>query len=73
MSGDIAPKKIGRSYERNLNAGLFQPMVRSFDLHLLAEKPVSRRLLTPLESRARRHHWRPCRPATGTWRKRPSA
>jgi hypothetical protein len=46
MSGDIAPKKIGRGYARDLNAGPFQPMVRSFDLHLLAEMPASRRLLT---------------------------
>ena len=37
MSGDIAPK-IGRGYARNLDAGPFQPMIGSFDLHLRAEK-----------------------------------
>jgi hypothetical protein len=33
-SRDIAQKKVGRGYERNLNAGPFQPMIGSFDLHL---------------------------------------
>jgi hypothetical protein len=122
MSGDIAPKKIGRGYERNLDAGpcgyarhgilRAQPVaepgagtrqatraamglnrargrqmpprlgphqahrqpcclhseVRPAYFHSsapLESWPVSRRLLTPLESRARRQHWRPCRPATG--------
>ena len=37
MSGDTAPRKIGRGYARNLNAGPFQPMIGSFDLHLRAE------------------------------------
>ena len=37
MSGEIAPRKIGRGYARNLNAGPFQPMIGSFDLHLRAE------------------------------------
>ena len=33
MSGE-SPKKIGRGYERNLDAGQFQPMIDSWDLHL---------------------------------------
>ena len=37
MSGETAPRKIGRGYARNLNAGPFQPMIGSFDLHLRAE------------------------------------
>jgi hypothetical protein len=36
MSGET-PRKIGRGYARNLNAGPFQPMIGSFDLHLRAE------------------------------------
>jgi site-specific recombinase XerD len=31
-------KKIGRGYERNLNAGALLPMVNSFELHLRAER-----------------------------------
>ena len=30
MSGEIAPKKTGRGYDRNLNAGPFQPMIGSW-------------------------------------------
>ena len=37
MSGETAPRKIGRGYARNLDAGPFQPMIGSFDLHLRAE------------------------------------
>ena len=37
MSGETTPRKIGRGYARNLNAGPFQPMIGSFDLHLRAE------------------------------------
>ncbi len=37
MSGDTAPRKIGRGYARNLDAGPFQPMIGSFGLHLRAE------------------------------------
>ena len=32
MSGNIAPNKIGRGYERNLEACPFRPMIGSFDL-----------------------------------------
>jgi len=50
MSGEIAPKKIGRGYERNLDAGPFQPMVASFDLHLRAEKKSPKTIRTYLEA-----------------------
>jgi hypothetical protein len=43
MSGDIAPKKFGRGHQRNLDAGSFQPMVSSFDLHLRARRSHPRR------------------------------
>lgn len=46
MSGEIAPRKIGRGYERNLDAGPFQPMVSSFDLHLRAEKKSPKTIRT---------------------------
>jgi hypothetical protein len=52
MSGEIAPKKIGWGYERNLDAGPFQPMVSSFDLHLRAEKKSPKTIRTYLEGRA---------------------
>jgi site-specific recombinase XerD len=42
MSGETAPRKIGRGYARNLNAGPFQPMIGSFDLHLRAEHKSSK-------------------------------
>lgn len=35
MSGET-PRKIGRGYARNLDAGPFQSMIGSFDLHLRA-------------------------------------
>ena len=41
MSGDIAPKRIGRGYERNLDAGPFQPTIGCFELHVRAEKRSS--------------------------------
>jgi hypothetical protein len=50
MSGEIAPKKIGRGYERNLDAGPFQPMVSSFELHLRAEKKSPKTIRTYLEA-----------------------
>jgi integrase/recombinase XerD len=50
MSGEIAPKKIGRGYERNLGAGPFQPMVSSFELHLRAEKKSPKTIRTYLEA-----------------------
>jgi len=37
MPGETAPRKIGRGYARNLDAGPFQPMIGSFGLHLRAE------------------------------------
>jgi site-specific recombinase XerD len=50
MSGEIAPKKIGRGYERNLDAGPFYPMVNSFELHLRAEKKSPKTIRTYLEA-----------------------
>jgi hypothetical protein len=50
MSGEMAPKKIGRGFERNLDAGPFQPMVSSFDLHLRAEKKSPKTNRTYLEA-----------------------
>jgi len=50
MSGEIAPKKTGRGYERNLGAGPFQPMVSSFELHLRAEKKSPKTIRTYLEA-----------------------
>ena len=41
MSGESL-KKIGRGYERNLDAGQFQPMIDSWDLHLRAERNAMR-------------------------------
>ena len=41
MSGET-PRKIGRGYARNLDAGPFQPMIGSFDLHLRAEHKSSK-------------------------------
>ena len=50
MSGDIAPKKIGPGYGRNLDAGPFQPMIGSFDLHLRAEKKSPKTIRTYLDA-----------------------
>jgi hypothetical protein len=51
MSGETAPRKIGRGYARNPNAGPFHPMIGSFDLHLRAEhkssKTISSSIGTP--------------------------
>jgi integrase/recombinase XerD len=49
MSGE-SPKKIGRGYERNLDAGQFQPMIDSWDLHLRAEKKSAKTIPTYLEA-----------------------
>jgi site-specific recombinase XerD len=49
MSGE-SPKKIGRGYERNLDAGLFQPMIGSFELHLRAEKKSPKTIRTYLDA-----------------------
>jgi site-specific recombinase XerD len=50
MSGETTPKKIGRGYERNLDAGPFQPMISSFELHLRAEKKSPKTIRTYLEA-----------------------
>jgi phage-related protein len=49
MSGK-SPKKIGRGYERNLDAGPLQPMIDSWDLHLRAEKKSTKTVRTYLEA-----------------------
>ncbi len=49
MSGESL-KKIGRGYERNLDAGQFQPMIDSWDLHLRAEKKSAKTIRTYLEA-----------------------
>jgi site-specific recombinase XerD len=50
MSGNIAPRKIGRGCERNLDAGPFQPMIGSFDLHLRAERKSPKTIRTYIEA-----------------------
>jgi hypothetical protein len=49
MSGE-SPKKTGRGYSRNLDAGPFQPMIDSWDLHLRAEKKSAKTIRTYLEA-----------------------
>jgi site-specific recombinase XerC len=44
------PKKIGRGYHRNLDAGPFQPMIDSWDLHLRAERKLAKSIQTYLEA-----------------------
>jgi hypothetical protein len=62
MSGE-SPKKVGRGYARDLEAGQFQLMIDSWDLHLRAEKKSAKTIRTatrgaPTARRAReaRHH-----------------
>jgi site-specific recombinase XerD len=50
MPGQTAPRKTGRGYARNLDAGPFQPMVGSFELHLRAEKKSPKTIRTYLEA-----------------------
>jgi hypothetical protein len=50
MSGETAPRKIGRGFVRNLDAGPLQPMVGSFELHLRAEKKSPKTIRTYLEA-----------------------
>jgi integrase/recombinase XerD len=53
MSGQTAPKtphKTGRGYARNLNAGVLQPMIGSFELHLRAEKKSPKTIRTYREA-----------------------
>ncbi len=45
MSGE-SPTKVGRGYARNLDAGLFQPMIDSWDLHLRAERKSAKTVRT---------------------------
>jgi hypothetical protein len=41
-----SPKKIGRRYARDLEAGTFRPMIDSWDLHLRAEKKSAKPIRT---------------------------
>jgi integrase/recombinase XerD len=50
MSGETAPKKIGRGFVRNLGAGSFQSMIGSFELHLRAEKKSPKTIRTYVEA-----------------------
>jgi integrase len=50
MSRETTPRKIGRGYERNLDAGVLQPMVGSFELHLRAEKKSPRTIRTYIDA-----------------------
>jgi len=49
MSGE-SPKKTGRGYARTLNAGEFQPMIDSWELHLRAERKSAKTIRTYLEA-----------------------
>ena len=49
MSGQ-SPKKTGRGYARDLEAGPFQPMIDSWDLHLRAERKSAKTVRTYLEA-----------------------
>ena len=49
MSGE-SPTKTGRGYARNLEAGPFQPMIDSWDLHLRAERKSAKTIRTYLEA-----------------------
>jgi len=49
MSGET-PKKVSRGYARDLEAGPFQPMIDSWDLHLRAERKSAKTVRTYLEA-----------------------
>jgi integrase/recombinase XerD len=49
MSGE-SPTKTGRGYARNLEAGQFQPMIDSWDLHLRAERKSAKTVRTYIEA-----------------------
>ena len=49
MSGE-SPKKTGRGYARDLEAGQFQPTIDSWDLHLRAERKSAKTVRTYLEA-----------------------
>jgi len=50
MSGASTPKRIGRGYPRDLEAGPFQFMIDSWDLHLRAERKSAKTIRTYLEA-----------------------
>ena len=49
MSGE-SPKKTGRGYARNLDAGQSQCMIDSWDLHLRAERKSAKTVRTYLDT-----------------------
>jgi gamma-glutamyl:cysteine ligase YbdK (ATP-grasp superfamily) len=46
----VPGKKVGRGTARNLDAGVLQPMIASFELHLRAEKKSPRTIRTYTEA-----------------------
>jgi hypothetical protein len=46
-------EKVGRGYRRNLDAGPFQPMIDSFELHLRAECKSAKTVRTYVEAAPR--------------------
>jgi integrase/recombinase XerD len=50
MPGETPRKKVGRGYARNTNAGVLQPMVDSFELHLRAEHKSGKTITTYLDA-----------------------
>jgi site-specific recombinase XerD len=50
MSGERAGQKVGRGYRRNLDAGPFTAMIRSFELHLRAERKSDKTIRTYTEA-----------------------
>jgi len=50
MPGETPRKKIGRGYARNTNAGVLEPVVSSFELHLRAEHKSDKTITTYLDA-----------------------
>ena len=63
MSGE-SPKKTGRGYARNLNAGEFQPMIDSWELHLRAERKSAKTIRTKAPGLVRDRRPEPNHPAS---------
>jgi len=50
MPGETPRKKVGRGYARNTDAGVLEPMVSSFELHLRAEHKSDKTISTYLDA-----------------------
>ena len=50
MPAETPRKKVGRGYARNTSAGVLQPMVDSFELHLRAEHKSDKTIATYLDA-----------------------